>query len=63
MDGRIDKRATDGWMDGLFVFGWLVVLVFAIFFAFFAHFCIRTFFADQVELTKHIPPIFLFFMK
>ena len=31
-------------------------------FAFFAHFCIRAFFADQVELIKHIPPIFLFFM-
>ena len=25
MDGRIDKRATDGWMVCLFV-GWLVVL-------------------------------------
>ena len=36
--------------------------MFDIFFAFLAHFCIGAFFADQVELTKHIPPICLFFM-
>ena len=37
--------------------------VFSIFFfAFFAHFCIGSFFADQVELTKHIPLYSYFFM-
>ena len=36
--------------------------VFFFFACFFAHVCIWAFFADQIELTKHITPISLFFM-